>query len=497
MYQIYGIISLISYILCLYQMWHLCQYGDLRGHLPMLMFGALVFLVGGVLLFATRKREKAVAEREGNKLVFWIEMIILVAGTLYFGGRIIYSAIPYNGYLSWKVDEWRNRKTVALEHDNFFEDGVEGILEDLDAKLKLPEELYVANEFRVSFDGTGEIREIYALLYGKDEDQDTRTYLIDYRSGEGGKMTVWVDGEANGSYEKDMLLDPMLEILGRVPFQNQVEGWADSYGASEYEVLYMGRRSFLSAEGLQYVSGDVDGDGVSINGNDVMARLQSGGAVIGYEVSLHIPDMEEVTPVRYMMEPEYISSEELAKEREEQQIEETKETEGWTVDASDGSMYFFLDEQTGWRLKVENAAAGTRYYGLEKTEDGGSSWQSCNDSPFGANGGVAEGLIFFDQNLGFAGLSGASQSASRLYRTEDGGTTFTEVALPVDTVTELPAHAEEWGLTLSDYDYVEMPEEKDGKLAVCVLTQAGETEGLLFESADSGATWIFAGTTAD
>ena len=93
-----------------------------------------------------------------------------------------------------------------------------------------------------------------------------------------------------------------------------------------------------------------------------------------------------------------------------QQVEDAKDTESWTVDQSDGTMYFFLDENNGWRLVITDAAAGSRFYVMEKTMDGGSTWEGINDDPFSGQLGVAEGLIFYDENFGVAGITGASQS---------------------------------------------------------------------------------------
>lgn len=41
--------------------------------------------------------------------------------------------------------------------------------------------------------------------------------------------------------------------------------------------------------------------------------------------------------------------------------------------------------------------------------------------------------------------------------TTDGGSTFTEIILPMDQAAELPEHAEEYGHTLEDYAYLCMP----------------------------------------
>lgn len=194
------------------------------------------------------------------------------------------------------------------------------------------------------------------------------------------------------------------------------------------------------------------------------------------------------------MEPEYISQEVLEEEQEQQQTEAAIGAESWTVDNTDGTMYFFLDDNAGWRLVVADAAAGSRFYQLEQTENGGDSWNLIHEDPFGGELGVTEGLLFFDENVGFAGLTGASQSSSRLYRTKDGGVTFDEVQLPMEAVAELPETAEEYGLTAADYDYLNMPEKEGDTLTIQAVSEAGETEGLVFQSRDSGETWIWEGT---
>lgn len=47
-YKITGKVSLILYIFMLYQFWHLCQYGGLRRHIPMLALD-IIGLVGTVV----------------------------------------------------------------------------------------------------------------------------------------------------------------------------------------------------------------------------------------------------------------------------------------------------------------------------------------------------------------------------------------------------------------------------------------------------------------
>ncbi len=51
----------------------------------------------------------------------------------------------------------------------------------------------------------------------------------------------------------------------------------------------------------------------------------------------------------------------------------------------------------------------------------------------------------------------------------------------MDTVTEYPPHMQEYGLTLADYQYLEMPQQDGSNYTIHVKTQSGETEGLVFK----------------
>ena len=142
---------------------------------------------------------------------------------------------------------------------------------------------------------------------------------------------------------------------------------------------------------------------------------------------------------------------------------------------------------------MADAAAGSRFYRMEKTIDGGVTWEVVNEDPFGGQLGVTEGLLFYDENIGFAGLTGASRSYSALFMTSDGGETFKKVELPMDMVTELPESAEEYGYTTIDYDYLNMPKRDGEVLTIMVTTEEPEKDGILFRSIDDGVTWEYCG----
>ena len=60
--------------------------------------------------------------------------------------------------MSWKLDELWKKREVDFVYDNFFEDGIEGILTDLEEKLEMPENLYAVNGFNMSFNETGKVQ---------------------------------------------------------------------------------------------------------------------------------------------------------------------------------------------------------------------------------------------------------------------------------------------------------------------------------------------------
>lgn len=128
----------------------------LKSHFFRVVICTAGFVVAVILCLVSKRyklkenKESTEVMKDGKKISNTILSFILC--TLLFGGLIIYSAIPYHGALSWKIDEWLHKKETILEHDNLFEDGVEGVLTDLEAELDLPEELYIANKFQVTFD---------------------------------------------------------------------------------------------------------------------------------------------------------------------------------------------------------------------------------------------------------------------------------------------------------------------------------------------------------
>lgn len=407
---------------------------------------------------------------------------------------------------------------VTLKHDNFFDDSVTGILEDLDNEIGLPKKIYLVNHFNVTFYATGEIAAIDTFFYGEDENGETRTYLVDYNRKKSSKMTVYINNYAETDYEEDMCLTPLFELLGNIKVKEQVDSWAEETKSHTFGISYSGKRAFTSADSLQVINEE----NTDKNGNSILNQVEYGGEVTGFAVTFSTGGEENTDKIiTYIINPKYTSAAVLAQQNRKEQIDEAKNGAGndttdntgnadpnavagnaeeesgdgtpWTENREDGSVYFFLDSNTGYRLLVADAAAGSRFYELEMTKDGGQSWNQKNANPFNGNIGVAEGIEFYNENLGVIGLAGASGDYSTLYLTQDGGKTFSVIELSMDEVTELPDTAAEYGFSIADYDYCKMPQQEDGKLTIKVISAVGENDGILFESTDNGNTWNYSG----
>ena len=175
------------------------------------------------------------------------------------------------------------------------------------------------------------------------------------------------------------------------------------------------------------------------------------------------------------------------KEKEEAAREELKEIGSCYMDRADENWYFYLNEEEGWRLRVLDAAAGSRYYVMDHTKDGGVSFQEINQAPFGDQIGVTRGILFLDEQYGYISLGNASGETAELYVTRDGGVSFQQVDLPWEQVTDIPDD-------VAGYGYLFLPEETGTGLQVTAAKDSsGQSLHLIFVSEDQGKTWSYKG----
>lgn len=120
--QIAEFVMILSFIFDSYHLSVLCKYGGTRRHLLWMFFGLLVF--SGALIL--RQTTQPAANK--SKTAFIVKLTAVIAACVLFSSSIIYSAIPYNGKLAWKIQDLIHTREVALTHTNIFDTGIEGIL---------------------------------------------------------------------------------------------------------------------------------------------------------------------------------------------------------------------------------------------------------------------------------------------------------------------------------------------------------------------------------
>ena len=459
----------------------LCMYGGIRRRVPTIAGCGLLLFIWFVLWTLIYHKKFKCSECRFPKtlfrIIFCMELMVLLTIVVFFGTRIIESGMKYNGKLSWKIDEWIRSKKITLEHNNIYEDGIEGVFEDLETKLDLPEELYLVNQFSVKFNYEGTITDIYSFFYGRDDSGKTRTYLLDYSNRKSDKMTVWMDGNAGGEYDEADKMQPLFDLMNHVDLKNELSRYNNEQSSCDFELKYFGYREITSSTDLCVL----DQDGASIPLDSV---LTENGKYSGYEFAVYTPDKDGVLVSRYMDGYHRIIIDESEPEVKYEIGKSTSVRE-------DGSVYYLINESKGWRLVVIDAAAGSRWYVIESTSDGGKNWNRIEPDPFnGELSGVADSIQFLDEQIGFVLMSGASESHSRLYRTTDGGNSFSMVELPIELIdVEIP--------DLAEHDYITMPYVENSVLKVSLRLEKYDCGSIYFESKDNGETWYYTGVSED
>ena len=340
-------VNLICYCVSWFHLYSLCQYGRLYRNIPVLLL-CLAWWIGvagyGVYLWICYGKKGLVSEswniiseikvedvkwyirRKGfcqffmrNKTVFTINLqgtsrdeedfldlklsaanalgkrkyrlaagILLAAVTLYGSFLVVISAIPYHGKLSWYLQELQNKRSVALMHDNIYESGIEGILEDVREKVQLPEKLCLATSFNLHFAPDGTVQTFDTMLYGFDKNSDfIDSYLITYNAARSRKIDIYLGGASGAVFDIDKDLQPLIEAVSAMPLRETVKEWK---GQECFGILYYGIREWHGPEGIRYLNHKGE------------SRMPSAEEYYfsGYSVSVFCPENETIVPVRYL-----------------------------------------------------------------------------------------------------------------------------------------------------------------------------------------------------
>lgn len=476
-------IFIIVYGISFYELYTLCRYGRIHNNMIILFVCMLFFLAWLIILIIRIMKKTAIGEQQiidkyemkynSRYKVIWtyIAIILIVLITSFYGVKIYNSAINYNGKLSWFLNDLENKRTVKFEHNNIYENGIEGIFTDINKEIHMVKDLYVSSSFNLNFDSNGVITSFDTYIYGKNDKGKLESYLITYNINKSEKIEIILNGYVNADYNEDKLIEPLIKTMKVIPLKETVSKWDEN----QYGILYYGKRSFgYDVEGIVYVN---------LDGN-TKAASSAQSDIIGYTVSTFVPGKEDIyTPVRY------IFVEELDNIKATDPLKVNK-SEKVSRQSNNNTDKFYLSHKVNYRLEVTDAAAGSRAYSLNGTFDGGVTWNIINDDPFLGKIGVASGITFLNEKLGFLCLSHSGGSNGELYRTEDGGLSYKKVDFPK---VEVKLNN---GETYNPFDLPGMPYyEEKGNLNILIGQGSdGDYNGgckALYQSTDEGRTWEY------
>ena len=469
-------IILILYWISCYELADLCMYGRYNNNIYIFLI-CFVFLIFMIIFYIIRinKNKERKLKFLSSKVWKCISLIIILTMTLFYGVKIYKSATNYGGKLAWVIKRVQSEKSVSFNKNNIYEYGVKGIFDDINKKYKLPEKLYISGELSTKFEKDGTITYFEAFIYGKDKNEKEKTYLIYYDKSKSKDIKLILNGVANSDYSNDELLDPLFETVELISIKDTVSNWNEN----EFGLLYKGKINWES-----YRDGIVL---INKNGEEIPLNLLK-GKLVGYPVSIYVPGKEEITPVRYNLLTDSYWFEYLNTDEEDLSNEIQKE---WSITEGNSSTKdeFYLYDGIKFKLNVEDKATGSFFYSLYKTNDSGNNWFVINENPFDGAVGEAYGIYFIDENIGFIGVSRNGGCEGELYRTEDGGKSFSKIEFEEKSVTL------ENGSSIMPFDYPGIPYEKYGKLYMNIEQGAdGDYNGnssLIYSSDDKGLTWKY------
>lgn len=479
------LVLIIYGILCFY-LYSLSQYGGVKKKVPIII--GSVFLMLLWFLWCYYKKTKVIGEDQEKleltkkisirpkkmtfiKLWFFIACFILLATTFITSIKIYQSAIPYNGKLSWFIEDLKNRRQISFVHNNIYENDITGIFDEIESKIKLPEDLYLSYNFKLKFRNDGTITSFDTYVYGKDKKGQIESFLISYDENKSKKIIVYLNGFVGADFNEEKKLQPLIDILQWIPLEDTVSPWNED----QYEILYAGVRDWgYNTEGILYV------DEVG----NMWREDNSTRKILGYTVSVYIPGKEDLhTPARFIYEGKNSFT--------DSPTVNENHNDKWKLGYSynEGEETFFINEKLGYQLSVVDSALGSRFYALLQTKDGGENWKTINEDPYLNHTGVSSGITFINESLGFIALSHSGGIQAELYRTTDGGLSYEEIPLPT---IEVPLGEDQ---VQGPFDFPKMPYEENGKILLLVgQGQDGDYKSgiqALYQSEDQGETWIF------
>lgn len=436
-------VFIIVYFIFLYVLLKLCKYGKgyLAYDIPVLILCIIllfVWIAVCMTLIVTKKEFIMI------KWQYWLKIALglMIVSTLYSGYNVYDMIAHKSGKISYYFDKIFRDKEMTLSNSSLFSGGFIEFMEEAKETMAMPDKLYLSGTANIKCGYSGRITSFDMFVYGK-KNNETKTYLISYKDGE--KVKFRLDGYADPKYSEDILLQPFLDTLQALAMDDYIE---------PFQIKYSGVQNFgYNNDNIYYVD-------KSKNVKTVENLTQE---IQGYTTVIE-PLTENGPRLKKYIYVDNVYN-----------IPKTPVKKGDNKTNEDYPLRSMVSDLIGYKLKITDAAAGSRFYSLYKTVDGEVNWDEWNEDPFSGELGVASGIVFMNEKQGYIGMSSASGEGATLYCTKDAGKTFTKVNLQ----------------SPEPYDYPSMPYKEDGKYKIKVTSGADNDQPndfLLYTSTD-GVKW--------
>lgn len=435
------------YMIFVYILYQLSKYGRgfFSGDIIILTVCGLALFIWFIIsiIFAYQKKEIMTIS---YKYYLKIAIVVMLVVTSWSGYKIFRMATRYEGELGFYLNDFFNKKQLTITNDNLFDGGFLTFIDDLIKEFDISDKIYLNDSFELKYNSDGMIQSFNFMIY----DNNKNTYLVSYQKNNENKVTVHLNNYLDMDFDDKNDFQPLLDALKVIPYKESL-----IKNQELYHILYFGQRDWgYNNTGIHYID----------RTGHIITPLQT-RQIIGYTISIE-PIMSGTTnPYRYI----YVNDIEKIPETSPQQ-----NTPPLSEVPQDSSSLSSKIMNITYELYVSDAAAGSRFYSLKKTDENGTT--VINKNPFLDNIGVANGIHFFNQKLGFISITNASNDHCEVYRTQDGGLTFKQIELK----------------NTGDYDYLQIPYEDNGHYIMKVSKGSqsdSDTDYIIYRSKDLGQTW--------
>ena len=365
-------IFILIYWLFFYELNNFCKWGKYKNNVYIIILCLILILAWFIFEIIMIFKNIGYKNRAFNSFKLIANIIFAVAIlaiTCFYCFQIYEGVKSYEGKLAIFLHNVQDKKTVKLIHNNIYTYGINGIFEDIQSKIEMPQKLYMATNFSLAFDSNGNIKSFDTFLYGKNSDGKLQTFLISYDSEKSDNITIILNGYVKSTYNNDKLFEPLLDTMKVISLKNTVSKWK----SKTFGILYYGKKSFgYNTSGIIYINSKGKTNTPNFSYSEI----------VGYAVSVYVPGMENsILPYRFILTDNLNTN-----------LNMTNSTNKNNTDNNYSSdNQFYLTKQLGYRLEVTAAALGSRSYSkvgqgadgdyngnskaLYQSRDNGVSWE--------------------------------------------------------------------------------------------------------------------------